>query len=399
MNKELYNCLKPKGKKEYNPEYFQKTSQLSIDSNTIRESLVIDGKTHSITGKRSHLSMVSLRDFIYHYSQELEEYYEEYFGGGESEWSPENIDGKESRYMVFCMVDFSNEEILTKDVSNRIRKSGLNRRRKIKHRYSYVNPMNRIHGFIILKRDNVKINCLKKVMTISVIATSGFSQKKGVGTDLLDITIQFAKDCEYDDIILEIANDKAGELFYEESSDNEDVLSSYEEKEDTEEESNGNFWYPDEDVLDIISHELWRKIMRKPDGDIPYYNIDKNYIKEEIENYFLHINYLEEGGRQKEIIEYHNPSPNISIRVCGGRHSYEKKEKKINISDNPKDTDYGGYWYKLGKESQKRLMEFYGKFGFVEDPSVHIEWGIFEKISPFPTMRLNFNVKKLINQY
>jgi hypothetical protein len=33
-------------------------------------------------------------------------------------------------------------------------------------------------------------------------------------------------------------------------------------------------------------------------------------------------------------------------------------------------------------------MEFYGKWGFKEDPDVHMNWGCYEEI-PFPTMRLN----------
>ena len=60
----------------------------------------------------------------------------------------------------------------------------------------------------------------------------------------------------------------------------------------------------------------------------------------------------------------------------------------ISDVDDPKDTEYGGFWYLKGRRSQKELMEFYKKFDFVEDSSVYTDWCIFSEI-PYPSMRCN----------
>ena len=66
--------------------------------------------------------------------------------------------------------------------------------------------------------------------------------------------------------------------------------------------------------------------------------------------------------------------------------------KEYEISEDPQDYEYGGYWYKKGKESQKILMGFYEKFGFFEDPTIYLKWGCYDKY-PYPTLRLNMNNK------
>ena len=48
---------------------------------------------------------------------------------------------------------------------------------------------------------------------------------------------------------------------------------------------------------------------------------------------------------------------------------------------------YGGYYYKLGKDSSKRLIEFYERFGFVEEPALNTEFKCFNEC-PFPSMIL-----------
>ena len=117
--------------------------------------------------------------------------------------------------------------------------------------------------------------------------------------------------------------------------------------------------------------------MRKPEGDNPYYNIDKDYIRTEVEYYLFHVNNL-------------CPEWSGLTRVGSGRTSEELKEEKTEISDNPKDYEYGGFWYKKGKISQSRLINFYKKFGFIEDPSLYFDWKCYDEY-PYPTMRLNMN--------
>ena len=47
--------------------------------------------------------------------------------------------------------------------------------------------------------------------------------------------------------------------------------------------------------------------------------------------------------------------------------------------------EYGGYWYQKGKREQIKLMEFYEKYGFYEEPEIHLSWHCYGN-SPFPTM-------------
>ena len=165
-----------------------------------------------ITGERSGLYMVSLRDFLFYYRYELENYYGESFTPEDDEkWCFDNAEGLGGRFMILVMVDFSDEIIcMDKTIKKKMSRAGSQQRMKMKHRYSYENPMNRIHGFICISREMVVPYMGKKVMTISIIASSPFSNKRGVGSDMMDIIKKLARDCEYDDIILEVANEHAG---------------------------------------------------------------------------------------------------------------------------------------------------------------------------------------------
>ena len=101
--------------------------------------------------------------------------------------------------------------------------------------------------------------------------------------------------------------------------------------------------------------------MRKPEGCNPYYNIDKEYIWMIVSDYLFHT--------EAEDVEVN-----------------DEEEEEYELSEEPEDYEYGGYWYKEGKKSQQRLMEFYEKFGFVEDPDIYLNWGCYDD-NPYPTMR------------
>lgn len=334
-------------------------------------NLLNDGGDHK--GRRSSLDMVPLRVLLHEYGEELFNYYGEdfYVPGDEEKWL--NDGEVNSDTMILCMVDRSEGyKITKKDVRKKIRKAGSQRRRKIKHRYSYVNPMNRIHGYIVLKKENIQKFPEKKVASILAIATTTFSDKRGVGSDIMDLSIQLMKECGYDDIILEASNDYAyveedddewedeEETSSDEEEDEEEDTSSDEEQDEEEERS----WYPTEEVLDIISHELWRKTMRKSEGADPYYNIDKEYIWMVVNDYLFHT---EEGN------------------IENSDEEEEEEEEEYSLSEEPEDYEYGGYWYKEGKKSQQRLIEFYEKFGFVEEPDIYLNWGCYDE-NPYPTM-------------
>ena len=117
--------------------------------------------------------------------------------------------------------------------------------------------------------------------------------------------------------------------------------------------------------MSILADEFWKKCMRKSeDGSKVYYNLDKEYIEAGLWNYLY-----------------------CAIESEDDNKLWSGTDKRI-ISDidDPKDTEYGGFWYLKGRRSQKSLMKFYEKFGFMEDSKVHTEWCIFGEI-PYPSMR------------
>ena len=60
------------------------------------------------------------------------------------------------------------------------------------------------------------------------------------------------------------------------------------------------------------------------------------------------------------------------------------------FEDEADDSEYYGFWYRKGKNSQKDLIKFYEKHGFIEDPDIHFTWCCFDSI-PYPTMKFNFS--------
>jgi ribosomal protein S18 acetylase RimI-like enzyme len=320
------------------------------------------------------LAVMTLRDFIQNYHEELEDYYDEDFGSGER-----ILDDKYGSTVVFCLVDtritreggFS--EFIPRHIKKKLRRAGKWRRDKLKHQWSYVNPMNRVQGYIVVK-DLTNIHRTTKTLSLSCICSTSYTERRGIGGELMRVLKKYAEDAGYKDIILEVANEfsaqgMSDEFWAEKEGNNEEEEEDEEENEGAEEgEEEGEEeeqWYPDEDALEVLSYELWRKCMRKNERGIPYYNLEQEYIEECVREYLLEETTCEES---EELWE-----GNGLREVC---------------EDEPGENDYGGFWYLKGKRSQIGLMEFYEKWGFKEDPDVHLKWGCYEEI-PFPTMRLN----------
>ena len=102
---------------------------------------------------------------------------------------------------------------------------------------------------------------------------------------------------------------------------------------------------------------------------VPYYNLSESYIEAELHNHLYNIPKDDEENDDEERVEL---TPLFDCDEDG-----EEIE--------PRDTSYGGFWYRRGKKSQEMLMGFYEHMGFVEAPEVHKEWGCFSNI-PYPTM-------------
>ena len=308
---------------------------------------------------KNGLYSVTLRDFLQKYSEELGDYYGEDFGQDRYVG-----DFRYGDTIIFCLVD-GEEDHLPTDIKKKIRKAGKWRRDKLKHQWSYVNPLNRIHGYIILK-DVTNPNTPGKTLSISTVCATHFTNKRGIGKHLMDLAKEYAEKMDYDDIILEVANEFADEgIEDEEEEEEEEEEGIFEENEDEEEEEDEYYgcWFPDESVMDILGEEFWKKCMRKNKRGIPYFNLEQEYIEDCIWDYLN----LEENSETDDL--------------------WIGTERRIMDDDDPKEWEYGGFWYHKGKKSQERLMKFYEMHGYKEDSNVHTEWCCFSEI-PYPTMRL-----------
>ena len=318
--------------------------------------------------EKSGLTSMTLRRFISLYADYLEDYYGEDFGAGHQTVEPLYGDT-----YVFVLVDLSPDAGIPKSVQKRIRRAGKWRRDKIRHQWSYINPLNRIHGFIIVD-DVTNKGHPQKTYSINTITSSYFSEKRGVGSDLMTLAKLFAEEAGCEDLVLEVSNEYSSKGFpdsEDESDDESDDGSDYESDDESDDGSDDEeafrkkgMWCPDEGAMDILTNELWKKCMRKDEGGIPYYNLSVEYIEYGLSFYF-----------------------NLEMNGEDGNLWSGKGVNIVKDEDEPGENEYGGFWYQKGRQSQKGLMGFYQKFGFVEDPDVFKKWGCFDEI-PYPTMRL-----------
>lgn len=323
--------------------------------------------------KRSGFVSMSLRDFIDRWSEELCDYYGEDFGSEDTViW-----DSQFGDTMIFVLVDNDlDRDHLPDDVKKKIKRAGKWRRDKLKHKWSYKNPLNRIHGYLVLT-EVTNASHPKRTYAIDAVCSSFYSNAKGVGSDLIDLAKMFSVEMGAFDLILEVANEYSetgieSESDEEESDDEMDVEESDDEMDDEESgdemDDEETFWNPDEDTISVLSEEFWKKCMRLDHRKNPVYNLDQEYLSGLMEQYF--------DGETKS--------------------DYDKQQlwegtDKRNILDknDPGENEYGGFWYLKGKKSQTRLMKFYEMHGFKEDSSIHTDWCCFSKV-PYPTMKFSF---------
>jgi hypothetical protein len=285
--------------------------------------------------------LLRLKDFLELYSGEI---------GHSMKVKKKN---KESPYEIICLVDRRADVKHTMSESRRrsLRRAGGAKRRRIKSKYHYENVTNRIHGFLLLEdqQKNKNIPRSKKVLSLSLICSSYYSNMKGVGSFLMKSMIALGKVAKYSDIILEVANDQVGS--YEDEEEEE------EEEWDSDEEEEESINQP---LIDHLGREFMRKVVRVSEDGTAYYSIGDDYINDII------YSYLEDE------YEY---------------ETYDEQFTEVDFSE-PGENEYGGYWYSRGKRSQINLFQYYEKFGFKEEYKVHYEWKAFTT-DPFPSMILN----------
>ena len=288
------------------------------------------------------LTILSLKEFIENYSEQLEDYYDEDFG---KDMINEIGEGDTQ---INCLVDTGCNRYTSPKNKKNIRKAGKKRRKKIKHKYSYENPFNRVHGYLISDEiRNSLIPCDSHVSSLNLICSSSFTDYRGIGDRLMKNYIDKSKQDGFTDLILEVSNEWAG-------IDQEDSDSSDEDSDSSDDEESDDIWIPSDDVVEILSHEFWRKTMRLV-NNIPYYNVSKEYVMDNISNYL----YSSVGEMMEKSPKY--------------------------LSEDPGEYEYGGYWYQKGKNTQQKLMKFYENYGFMEEPDIHLSWHCYGD-SPFPTM-------------
>jgi hypothetical protein len=350
------------------------------------------------------LSSMTLMSFMERYSDELDAYYGEDFclKEGVSLVKGSLVKGSlvkgslvedvtSLKTIIWVLVD-SEEGIIPSDIKKKIRRAGKWRRDKLKHQWSYVNPLNRIHGYAILKDVTNTVTLShpvpKKVLSISAICASYFTVGRGIGNALMKLTEDYAKEAGYTDIILEVANEYSSYAFMDDEEDDEEEEDDVSDEDtDTDEEEEEEDYIPDDNVLEILSEEFWKKCMRKTVSQNPYYNLDQQYIKECLTEYFVSVKRKSNTlvSDSESIWSGSEPIWSGSEPIWSGSET-----NIVTDPDDPKDTEYGGFWYQKGKISQARLMQFYEKYGYIEDADVHLNWCCFTNV-PYPTMRLEVN--------
>ena len=290
---------------------------------------------------------------------------------------------EKSHYEVLVLVDCRENVVgtMSRSIQTKCRKSGKHRRRRLRNQYNYTNVYNRIHGFVALEdyplhSEYTDIPEDKKVLGISLMCASSYSNKKGIGSELMKVVLSLARqeNSPYTDVVLEAANEYA------------DVE---EEEEDEEEDMLVDEVNQYEDLLKTITKEFSRKILRvdKSKDGLAFYNVDSEYVYEILYKYLLD---QDDESESESESEYESESESESEYEEESEEESEDEEvselEDIDEDDDgPGEYEYGGYWYNKGKKSQKKLLEFYERWGFKEDPSIHKEWGIFGDI-PFPSM-------------
>jgi len=235
-------------------------------------------------------------------------------------------------------------------MKEKYKKAGKRRRDKIKNKYHYTNPFNRIHAYSII---GFEPGTTKNTLSVNVVCSSNYSDQKGLGSFLMQTIIDIAKDTGLSAIVLEVANEFANALDETEEEDEEEEYEEddeEDEEEDEEEEEEEDY----EELIDIVSNNLWKKAIRHRDGE-PCYSVDEDYI-----------------------------------RSCVSEYLYDEMEDRdlptIVLDD--EEHSYGGYYYNLGKQDNMDLFQYYETFGFKEDPIVNTKLKCFSEV-PLPAMILS----------
>jgi hypothetical protein len=298
----------------------------------------------------SNLTFMSLYEYINTYQDEI------YYG---CRYIASTTHKHISRYQIFVLVDISEDKTHTmdRDMRKKYRKCGKRRREKLDDKYNYdYNTFNRIHAYVAVEHSPGLSD--RQTLAINVLCSSNYSDIQGVGSYTLTSILRAAKIAGYLDVVLEVGSDQMEEKDCDDStsesndeSDDESSDESGDERLEDSEEYELNISQMKDDLCDHISDQLWKKSVRHTNG-IPYYSFGKDYV----------------GSLIEEVIDN------------------EETELVIPTIEDDEEYGYGGYYYHKAKRHSKKLIDYYRKFGFKEDPEVHKKLKCFSELA-FPAMR------------
>ena len=122
----------------------------------------------------------------------------------------------DKKYDIIMLIDQRNIAYYASsaEIEKIKRAGGKKRKKRLMDRYTYDNPLNRIHGFVIYDKNPgpKKLNMGIRALSIEIIGSNPYCSMngfKGVGANLLLYMVILGKIHKFDKIILEIANDHA----------------------------------------------------------------------------------------------------------------------------------------------------------------------------------------------
>ena len=291
---------------------------------------------------KANLVFYTLGEFLNLYHDQIQEYFLE--DSSFSEWD----ECRDDKCEIICLADISvlKENTMNSEMKRKYRRAGKIRREKLQEKFHYLNPLNRIHAYVVLEKAPGKTD--SHTLAMNIICSSNYSDIKGVGGYTMKSLIQAAKNVGFLNLVLEVGNYDAEE--------HPDILKAEEEAEeeyyDSEDDSEGGEEDVNETLIDYLSDHLWKKSVRHKNG-IPYYSFGEDYLRTIISEYFYN-----------EYSEYMEPT----------------------IVDDD-EYGYGGFYFHKGVKNSQSLINYYKKYGFVEEPKLHREWKCFSSV-PLPSFLL-----------
>ena len=304
------------------------------------------------------LVLMTLSEFVERYAEEIHEILDE-------EHELRLHDSSYNEVLFLVDTDPDRKHCMTSQLRKQYKHSaGMKRREKMQERYHYHWVWPRIHGYMLVSLANPNMEYgtrlhHRKILRLDSIVSSAWSNRRGIGTFMLDSLKTIAYLENFTDIILECSNDQVEG----EEEDEYDIIYP--------EDVPGDGYPEVECFKDLITSFLWKMGLRLETASskkgeqvtVPYYNIDYKYILEFMEIYLY-------GVVEKKKVGCLDTWKPFSVH-----------------KGKPLETEYGGLSYYKGLTASRRLIVFYEKFGFELAGYVNYEWKVFSKV-PYPAMRL-----------